>query len=371
MPNVDLYEVLGVPRDADAAQIKSAFRKLARQFHPDVNPDNPEAEEKFKQINSAYEILSDPDKKARYDRFGTTDDQAGPNPGDFFAGGAGFGDLFDMFFGGGAPPRRKRQGRDGGDMRLDLKLTLRDVLHGAERTVSFLRNDPCSGCRGTGAEGGKSPEECSSCQGTGQVSRVQNTFIGQVRTMTACPTCAGEGFVIKDKCSQCAGRGVQSAKQERVVKVPPGFDSGMSLHYAGEGHQGTGQGRSGDLYVVLQVAPDDRFERQGTELLTALEVTFPQAALGDRVTIEGVDGDVELEVAPGSQPGQVIRVKGQGLPALHGGRRGDLHVELIVRVPKTLNAEQERLIRELGKTMGEDPSGPGPGILGNLFRKKK
>lgn len=371
MASPNLYEVLGVPKNASADDIKSAFRSLARQHHPDVNQGDPASEEKFKELSAAYAVLSDPEKRAQYDQFGTVDPGQGGNPADFFSGAGGFGDLFDMFFGGGGQPRRRKAGRDGGDIRYDLTLNLLDVLNGAERKIKYKRNSRCTTCEGSGAAGGKAPEECKTCHGAGQVSRVQNTFIGQVRTMTACPTCGGEGYVIKEKCQACNGRGTQSTEHETTIKVPPGFDTGMHIHYPGEGHQGTGQGRSGDLYVVLNVKADDRFERENTELYTALEIGFPQVALGDQVTIEGIEGDIEVDVPAGTQPGTVLRVKGQGVPNLHGGRRGDMHVEVVVRVPNRLNEEQERLVRELAATFGEDPKASAPSLLGSLFKKKK
>lgn len=370
----DPYEVLGVGRQATPEEIKSAFRKLARKYHPDVNPGNAEAEEKFKEVQQAYEILSDSEKRARYDQYGVTDDQQMPPGGDFFGGGgAGFGDLFEMFFGqatGQSTGRRARSGRDGEDVRADLSVTLKEVLIGVEKKIRYRKSVVCGACTGTGVEGGGRPETCPTCQGTGQVAKVQSTFIGQIRTMTTCPTCRGEGVLIKNPCKACKGRGTTQDEREITAKIPPGIESGVNIRFGGQGGDGVGGGRNGDLYLFVTVEDDRRFEREGTELFTAAEVSFAQAVLGDELQLEGIDGEMTLKIPAGTQPGTVLRMRGHGLPRLHGGARGDLHVEVRVKVPTKITPAQEKLLREFSELSGDqDPKGDG-GFLGGIFKRK-
>ncbi|MDR3691292.1 MAG: molecular chaperone DnaJ [Fimbriimonas sp.] len=371
MPSKDPYEVLGVSRTADSDEIKSAYRRMARRYHPDVNPNDPSAEEKFKEVGAAYSILSDPTKRARFDQTGSTDDA----PTDPFFGGGNISDLFDVFFGaaGGGGGGRRRMGRDGEDIRVDLELTLRDVINGIHTEVAVNRKAECDACKGTGVEGGKAPETCSTCRGQGQVSTVRNTFIGQVRTSAPCPTCGGAGTVIKDPCKKCKGRAVLPETAKVSVNIPPGFEDGATLHVPGQGSDGVGEGRPGDLYVVLQVADDSRFQRHGQTLYTMLEATFAQAALGDRLEISGVDENFELTIPAGTQPGTQIAIRSGGLPPLHGGRRGDLVVQVNVKVPTKLSDAEAKLIRDFAELRGEtlpkeDEKG---GILGGLFHKKR
>ena len=373
MATKDPYEVLGVSRNAGADEIKSAYRRLARKFHPDVNPNDSEAEEKFKEIGAAYQILSDPDKKARFDTYGVTDDQ----PQDPFngAGGAGFGDIFDMFFGaaGQQGGGRRRSGRDGEDLRADVEITLKDVLTGFTRDVSVDRNSECDQCHGMGTESGKAPDPCATCGGQGVVTAIRNTFIGQVRTQTTCPTCSGQGTVIKNPCTKCRGRGTNRETTTVKVNVPPGVEHGSTIHMPGHGSDGSGGGRPGDLYVVLHVRDDKRFQRQGTTLHTNLTLTFAQAALGDQIHIAGLEDELEVHITAGTQPGTNVTVKGAGLPQLHGGRRGDLIVHLNVKIPEKLSDTEAKMIRELAELRGEAiPKGEDRGgIFGNLFGKKK
>ena len=368
----DPYEVLGVQRSATADEIKSAYRRLARRYHPDVNQDDPTAEDKFKEIGAAYSVLSDPEKRARFDQFGTTED--GPQAGDFFNNGGGFGDLFDMFFGGvaGQGGGRRRMGRDGDDLRADVEIELKDVLAGKKVDIEIDRDVECDSCAGKGTEGGTTPETCGTCKGQGVVSTVRSTFIGQVRTQAVCPTCQGEGTLIKNPCKKCNGKRVVEESGTVTVNIPAGVESGSTMQLPGHGNEGTGGGRTGDLYVVIGVKPDSRFERRGQTLFTTLQATFAQAALGDHVEIEGVDGDVSVEVKAGTQPGTPFTVKGAGLPPLHGGRRGDLIVQINVVVPTKVNDAEAKLIRELADLRGErQPQGEGKGgFLGGLFGKK-
>lgn len=360
----DPYEVLGVSRDASADDIKSAYRRLARKFHPDVNPNDHAAEEKFKEIGQAYAVLSDAEKRARYDQFGTMEEI----PVDFFGGAGGFGDIFDMFFGAS---NRRASGRQGQDIRVDESITLRDVITGVQRNVKIRRPARCDLCGGTGGEAGERPAPCKTCGGQGMVYQTRNTFIGTVRTSTTCPTCQGEGAVVQNPCKACRGKGLTMQESEVAVKIPAGVDSGTMIHLPGEGGSGVGGAPDGDLYVALHVVDDPRFEREGMHLRSALDLTFAQAALGDVIEIEGVDASHQLEIPAGTQPGEVLTVRGAGLPSLHGGRRGDLLVEVTVRVPKDISEAQAKLIRDLAEMRGEKAPRGQPGLLGGIFKKKR
>jgi molecular chaperone DnaJ len=372
MAQHDPYEVLGVPRDASADEIKSAYRRLARKYHPDVNPGDHAAEEKFKEIGSAYSVLSDPDKRSNFDRFGTTEDM----PQDpFFGGqGGGFNDLFEMFFGGVAGGRRQQQrmGRDGGDIEIQLDLDLKEVLSGVQREVTIQRMTECSNCGGNGGEGGAPPTPCPSCKGTGMVSQVRDTMIGRMQTSAPCPTCRGAGWTITDPCKKCGGQGVTPEPARVLLTIPAGVENGNTLQIPGQGHDGMAGGSPGNLYVHLRVKQDKRFQRDGQTLYTVAEATFAQAALGHSFELEGVAETHEVEISPGTQPGTRVTVRGAGLPPLHGGRRGDLIVQVNVKVPTKLSDAQVKLLHEFAEVSGEDiPKGGGKGILGGLFGKKK
>lgn len=364
----DPYEVLGVARTASADEIKAAYRRLARQYHPDVNRDDKDAEERFKEVGEAYEILGDEEKRRRFDQFGTVD---GPTADPFFGGG-GIGDLFDMFFGATQTQGRRRvQGRNGEDVQVGVTIRLQDVLTGVEKEVSYPRPKRCGECGGTGGEGGAKPETCPTCGGSGSVSRLQNTFIGQIRTSTTCSACHGEGTVVRNKCSACRGRGLVTSQEVASVRVPAGVQDGSTMHLSGRGGDGLGAGRPGDLYVLIGVEDDPRFVRDGNNLHTELTISFAQAALGDRLSVEGLGESVEVEIPAGTQPGTVFRIRGAGLPPLHGGARGDLYIETQVYVPEKLNDAQARLIRELAEAGGEQAPKEGGSILGSLFRRKR
>lgn len=369
MAQRDPYAVLGVSRNATADEIKSAYRKLARQFHPDVNPGNAEAEEKFKELGNAYSILSDPAKREQFDRFGQVSDQ----PQDPFNQAGGFGDLFDMFFGaagGSGGGRKPSRAREGEDIRADVSLTLLDVLTGKKMEIEVERASECSVCRGNGTEGGAQPESCTTCNGMGVVAQVRNTFIGQVRTQTACPTCRGEGFLIKNPCKNCRGNGVTMETAVVQIEVPPGVETGATMQIPGQGGDGIRGGRSGDLYVVLHVKDDERYERDGQHLHTVLDISFAQACLGDEISIEGIEDSYKITVPAGSQPGSHVTVRAAGLPPLHGGRRGDLICQFNIEVPTNLSDAEVKLIREFAELRGEKAPKSKGGLLGNLFGKK-
>jgi molecular chaperone DnaJ len=369
----DPYEVLGVSRGASADEIKSAYRRLARKYHPDVNRDDPSAEDKFKEASNAYEILSDANKKARFDQYGVTDDQA-QDP--FFQGGGGGGinDLFDMFFGGaqqGGGGRRRSSAQDGDDLRADVQITLFDVIAGVKKDVQVSRAAECSSCSGSGVEGGGQAPSCGSCQGTGVVSAIRNTFLGQVRTQAPCANCAGIGIKITNPCKNCNGKGVKVQKETVSVNIPAGVETGSTMQMPGHGNDGVRGGRPGDLYVVLHVEDDERFTREGLHVLTGVDITIAQAILGDEIKIDGIDDEVELEIPAGAQPGQQIILKNLGLPPIHGGRRGDLVVELNVLIPKGVSEVEGKLIRDFAELRGERIPKPKGGLFGGLFGKKK
>lgn len=374
MPVKDPYAVLEVPRDATPDQIKSAYRRLARKYHPDLNPGNAEAEEKFKELADAYAILGDADKKAQFDRYGSVDD--GQSGGGYYGGGdvhfTDFFDLFESMTGGGGRSRRSSV-RDGDDLRADVVVDLKEVLNGGERTLRYKRMATCSTCSGQGTADGSAPTRCSTCAGNGVVTRVQQTILGSMRTQSTCPTCHGEGVMISNPCRTCHGRKLTPADAEVTIKVPPGIESGAAMRVSGRGSDGVNGGRTGNLMVIVTVADDERFERDGMDLHTVIDLTFAQAAMGDILEIEGLDGAIELTVHAGTQPGETLRVKGRGLPRLNGTARGDLMIQTNVVVPRKLSEAQLELLKEFAEVSGEPvPKGlTKPGLFDNLFKRKK
>lgn len=349
MNKKDYYEVLGVPRTAAPDEIKKAYRQCALKYHPDRNPDNPEAEEKFKECTEAYQVLSDPDKRARYDRFGH---QA---PGGFgFDGNFDFtnlddvlGDLLGGLFGGAG---RRGGRRRGVDLRYDLRISFMEAFAGAEKTITVPRNVACPTCKGSGAKPGTDPTPCPVCGGHGQV-RFQQGFFSIART---CHRCGGSGRIIANPCEECRGRGQLEEERKITVKIPAGIDTGQRLRLRGEGESGEMGGPTGDLHVVIVVDDHPIFIRQGSELLIDLPLSFPQAALGDEVEVPTPDGSVKLKIPPGTQNDKVFRLRGKGMPDLDGRGRGDLHVRVFVEVPNRLSAEQEELLKKFAALSGED-----------------
>lgn len=348
----DFYEVLRVERTASQDDIKRAFRRLAREHHPDVKQDDPHASERFKEINEAYQVLSDPERRAQYDRFGTVAPFAGPD-----VRGSGFGpfdDIFDMFFGrrGGSVGRDEPQ--RGADLRYDLEITLDEAAVGCEKTIEVVRLETCPACFGTGAERGSAPETCPTCRGAGEVRYAQRTVFGSFTQIGTCQTCGGSGKVQRHPCKQCDGSGRAEATHTLTVKVPAGVDTGNRLRLAGEGEVGPVGGPRGDLYVFLAVHPHPVFERDGRDLHCQVPLTMVQAALGDEVEIPTLEGPLTYAIAPGSQPGAEVVLRGKGMPDPRGGGRGDLHVRLDVHVPTSLSAEERRLLLDLAKAQGHN-----------------
>jgi len=342
----DYYEVLGVSRDASTDEIKKAYRKAALTNHPDRNPGDDGAVQRFKEASEAFEVLSDPDKRSRYDRFGHAgvSGNGGPQFGDMGDIFDAFGDLFGDIFGGGGRATRRRA-RQGASLRTSLSIDLHDAARGCQREIEIDRQELCSTCDGSGARPGSSLERCDYCAGHGRIVQSQGFF----RVQTTCPACQGEGVVVRDKCPDCGGNGRELRTVKLEVKVPPGVDTGMRLCLRSEGEPGPQGGPRGDLYVDIHVKPHPFFQRDGLDLICTVPVTYTQAALGTTIDVPVLDGKQTLNIPAGSQPGETFTLKRMGMPDPHGGRRGDLIVALQVEVPRKLSSEQEALLRQLAE----------------------
>jgi molecular chaperone DnaJ len=356
----DYYEVLGVDRGATDAEVKKAFRRLARELHPDVNRHDPEAEEKFKEAAEAYEVLADPDRRTTYDTFG----HEGLRSGGWAPRAEGFGnfeDVLSAFFGRGDPLFSElfgfgRQGpASGGDVGARVELSLEEVLIGASREVAFEAVSTCERCRGNGAEPGTAIRSCETCGGSGELRQVTSTAFGQLVRAGACPTCGGQGRVPEKPCKECGGEGRTVRTRTWEVEVPPGIESGQRIRISGAGHAGEVAGRAGDLYVEVVVVEDDRFERHGQDLVAVVEVPATRAMLGGTATVPTLDGDREVEVPAGAQPGERVVLRGLGLPSLRGGGRGDEHVVLDVHVPGDLSEDERELVERLDESLEAAP----------------
>jgi molecular chaperone DnaJ len=351
------YEILGIERNATDADIKRAFRKLAQQFHPDVSAET-DAAERFKEANEAYQVLSDPKRRQVYDAVGKAGlgDMGGGSP--FGEGFAGFGDLFDAFFSGmggaGAGGARRSRHTAGSDLRYDLRIAFDEAVHGVEKEIEFDLLDRCATCGGSGAALGSTPATCSQCGGRGEIRSIRQTMLGQMVNVSACTRCNGEGTVISSPCSTCRGDGRVSRRKKLRVSVPPGIDEGHQIRLSGEGEAGPRGGPGGNLYVAVHVTPHPQLRRDGTEVYHDLSISIAQAALGTRVKIPTIEGEEELEIRAGMQPGTEIRMRGRGVPHLRkASARGDLHVMIRVAVPTKLSKKQRQLLEELAAEGGE------------------
>ncbi len=367
MSKRDYYEVLGVGRDASEAEIKKAYRKLALKYHPDKNPDNKEAEDKFKESAEAYEVLRDPEKRKRYDQFGHAGigGAAGTNGfsmsmDDIFSQfGDIFGDAFGGAFGGfggfsGTRQRRKRVNR-GSNLRVKVKLTLEEISKGVEKKIKVNKYVPCQPCHGSGSKEGSSYSTCSTCHGTGQVTRVTNTFLGQMQTSSTCPSCGGEGQAIVNKCPACAGDGVVRGDEIISINVPAGVEDGMQLSMSGKGNAGARNGVPGDLIILIEEIEHEHFERDGVNLLHDAYISFTDAALGSTVEVPTIDGKARIKIAPGTQGGKVLRLKGKGLPSVNSYGTGDLLININVWTPKTLTKEERQILEQLNDSENFKP----------------
>ena len=368
----DFYELLGVPRSANEDELKKAYRRLARELHPDANPGDKEAEERFKQVTVAYETLRDPERRRRYDMFGPEGVGAGAGAGgDPFAGfGGGLGDIFEAFFGGATGGFGRGRGPSGpprgNDMELVLDLEFEQAVFGAQQEVELRAPTPCDTCSGSGARPGTTPTTCSTCGGAGEVRRVRQSILGQMVSASICPTCAGIGEEITTPCTTCRGEGRVTETKAYLVDVPAGVDDGTTLRLSGRGAAGARGGPPGDLYVHLRVRPHPRFERVGQDLLHVLQLPMTQAALGAHIPFETLDGAEDLVVPPGTQSGREFRLRGRGVPYVNGRSRGDLIVRVLVETPTGLSGAQEELLRRFAQERGEDVAPHEGGLLSKI-----
>lgn len=356
----DYYEVLGVPKDADEAALKKAYRVLAKKYHPDANPGDKEAEAKFKEASEAYSVLSDPEKRRKYDQFGHAAFEGGGAGGyggfDFNGADMGdiFGDIFGDFFGGGrsAYGRSSNGPMRGANLRTGVRITFEEAIFGCEKEIELTLKDECPKCHGTGAKPGTSPVTCPKCNGKGKIVYTQQSFFGQVQNVQTCPDCRGTGKIVKEKCPDCYGTGYISSKKKIQVKIPAGIDNGQSIRIAGKGEPGTNGGERGDLLVEVTVSRSPVFMRQETAIFSTVPISFATAALGGPIKIKTVDGEVEYEVKPGTQTDTKVRLRGKGVPSLRNKNiRGDHYVTLVVTVPEKLNEEQKEALKRFDDAM--------------------
>ena len=357
----DYYEVLGISKGASEDEIKKAYKKMARKYHPDLNPDNKEAEEKFKEVNEAYEVLSDPDKKARYDQYG----HAGVDPN--FGAGAGFdgsfdfgdlGDIFGNFFGGGFGGGGRRTNPNapqrGESIRLSLTISFEEAAFGCEKEITVERMEQCGTCSGSGCAAGTTPEVCPDCHGTGQVQVRRQTPMGVFATSSPCGRCGGKGKIIHQPCPDCRGTGAVRKRKTIKASVPAGIDNGQTISIRGQGHAGKNGGPAGDLLITITVRPHELFRREGTSVLCEAPITFAQAVLGAELEIPTIDGKVKYDLPEGTQSGTTFRLKGKGIPSINGRGRGDQYGTVYIETPRNLNKEQKDALKKFAETMGDN-----------------
>ena len=370
----DYYEVLGVKKDATADEIKKAFRKLTKENHPDLHPGDKACEERFKEANEAYEVLSDEEKRRKYDQYGHAafDPNAGFGGGGFgdFSGFGGFGDIFSDIFGGfgGTTRANPNAPRRGENVRATVNISFEEAAFGCKKQVTIGKVETCPDCKGTGCAPGTTPEVCPDCKGTGQVTVNQRTPFGVMQSSSPCSKCRGSGKIIHQPCKTCRGLGSIRRQHKVDVNVPAGIDDGQTISKPGGGNAGVNGGPAGDLLVTVIVHPHPRFERDGTSVLLEQEISYAQATLGAEVEVPTLDGKVKLTIPEGTQPGAVFRMRGKGIPYLRGGGRGDQFVTMSIKVPKNLTGSQKELLRQFAASMGELDGDAGRGIFG---RKKK
>ena len=367
----DYYELLGVSRTASDDEIKKAYRKLARELHPDANPDDPSAHERFKDVSTAYETLRDPDRRRRYDQFGPDGARAGAGDPFGFGGGGGLGDIFDAFFGGAAGGGFGGGGRRGGpargnDLELLVELEFEEAVFGVRREIKVRAPVPCDTCEATGAAPGTSVTTCAGCGGTGEVRRVRQSILGQMVTASPCPRCSGQGQEISTPCPSCRGEGRRTEEKTYEVDIPAGVDDGTQLRLPGRGGAGPRGGPLGDLYLHTRVRPHERFRRNGQDLIADLHVPVTQAALGAHLTFETLDGEEDLALPPGTQSGRVFELRGRGVPGGRGRPRGDLLVQVFVDTPTELGKEEQELLRRLAAIRDEDVAPEETGFLSRI-----
>ena len=354
MEKRDYYEVLGVDKTASDDEIKKAYRTLAKKYHPDLNGGDKECEVKFKEVNEAYETLSDPQKRARYDQFGHEDPRAGAGGGygDFTGGFSGFDDIFSSFFGGGFGGAQRARGPErGNDLRYNLTITFEEAAFGCEKEITVNRDEKCEECDGTGARKGTQPTQCPTCHGTGQVQSFINTPIGRVSNVRVCDACHGQGTIINDPCPKCSGRGTVRRTRKITVKIPAGIDNGMQIPLRRQGEPGLRGGENGDLYIFVSVRPHKLFTRENYDLYCDVTVSFTQAALGGEIDVPTLGGMIKHNLAEGTQPGTVVRLRGQGIQNLRGAGKGDLYIKINVEIPRKLNDKQKELLRQFDETL--------------------
>ena len=358
MSKRDYYEVLGVSKDADQQEIKKAFRKLAKKYHPDLNPDDKGSEVKFKEVNEAYEVLSDDEKRRKYDQLGHAAFDQEQGFGGFGGGGNYqgfddiFGDIFGDFFGGGAG-RRRSGPKKGQDLKIRLNISFEEAAFGTKKEIKISRMEECSKCGGSGAEPGTNKKTCPTCNGSGSVRTVQNTPFGRFQNVSTCPECNGTGEIIEEPCTQCKGTGKEKKSRKITINVPAGVDNGSIIPLRGEGNHGEKGAPSGDLYVYLSVKPHKYFERDGYDIWYEKKISFPTAALGNIIKVDTLDGTVKYKIPAGTQTGTVFRLKNKGIQKLRGSGRGDQYLKLVVDIPKDLDKKQSQMIKDLAKEFGE------------------
>lgn len=357
MTQRDYYEVLGLARNASNDDLKGAFRRLARQYHPDVNKE-PDAEERFKEINEAYAVLSDADRRAAYDRFGHAGVKGAGGAADFSVDFTDFADIFGDLFGFGGFGRSGRGSRNaprrGADLQYRVDLTFEEAVFGVEKEIEITRDEVCDNCSGSGAEPGTSPERCSACNGAGEVRQVRQTLLGSMVQVATCPTCNGQGETISTPCLSCKGRGLERNVRKKVVSIPAGVDTGTQIRMAGEGQPGLNGGPQGNLYIAINVRPHKYFKRRETNILLDIDVNIAQATLGAEVDVPTVDGTVKLKIPTGTQPGKVLRMRDKGVPHLRGNGRGDQLVVINVDIPTRINSDQRVLFEQLAESLGSE-----------------